>query len=198
MIAPGMIRDTFSILLQNFHFGYYDLGSLASKEMQAWREHIVAQEAAEFEDRVVERLKDLGWEARRGVKFSHILGRKLSEDPGDIDVLAWHQDGRVMLLECKDLQFAKTPSEIAKQLSKFRGKTDEKGRPDLLGKHLKRMTLARDNVESFRSHLNLSDVTLDGALVFANPVPMTFAAAQIGHAVTLLTYEQLGTAFGQP
>ncbi|WP_156932724.1 hypothetical protein [Rhizobium sp. IBUN] len=75
------------------------------------------------------------WDARRGGKFSQVLGRGLSEDPGDIDVLAWHLDGRVMLLECEDLQFAKTPSEIAKQLSKFRGKTDEKGRPDLLARH---------------------------------------------------------------
>ncbi|QOF72589.1 hypothetical protein IG197_05815 [Aminobacter sp. SR38] len=196
VIAPGMIRDAFSMLLHNFYYGHYDLNSIASKEMRSWREHIVAEEAAEFEERVVTRLQELGWQAKRGAKFSHILGRKLPEDPGDIDVLAWHTDGRVMLLECKDLQFAKTSSEIAKQLHKFRGKTDEKGRPDLLGKHLRRMVLARENAAAFQSHLKLADIRIDGALVFAHTVPMSFAAERIGHAVALLTYDQLESVFG--
>ncbi|MBA8820902.1 hypothetical protein BRY73_22485 [Ochrobactrum sp. P6BS-III] len=196
IIAPGMIRDAFRAQLHNFYYGHYDLSSIASKEMRRWREHIVAKEAANFEDRVVTRLQELGWQARRSIKFPHILGRKLSEDPGDIDVLAWHSDGRVMLLECKDLQFAKTSSEIAKQLYKFRGETDEKGRPDLLGKHLKRIKLAQENAAAFQSFLQLSEVRVDGALVFANTVPMTFAAERIRHKVTLLIFDQLAFAFG--
>lgn len=88
LIAPGMIRDAFSIQFHNFYYGQYDLSSIASKEMRRWREHIVAKEAAEFEEQIVTRLQELGWQAKRGAKFSHILGRKLSEDPGDIDVLA--------------------------------------------------------------------------------------------------------------
>lgn len=196
LIAPGMIRDTFGVQLHNFYHGEYDLSSIASKEMRSWREHIVAKEAAEFEEQVAVRLQELGWQAKRGAKFSHILGRKLSEDPGDIDVLAWRPDGRVVLLECKDLQFAKTSSEIAKQLYKFRGKTDEKGRPDLLSKHLKRIELARENAAAIQSHLKLPKVRIDGALVFAHTVPMTFAAERIGHAVTLLTYDQLEMTFG--
>ncbi|WP_444851248.1 hypothetical protein [Neoaquamicrobium sediminum] len=196
MIAPGMIRDAFGVQLHNFYYGQYDLSSIASKEMRNWREHIVAKEAAEFEERVEARLYELGWQAKRGAKFSHILGRRLSEDPGDIDVLAWHHDGRVILLECKDLQLAKTSSEIAKQLHKFRGKTDEKGRPDLLGKHLKRIELAQENAAAIQSHLKLPRVRIDGALVFAHIVPMSFAAERIGHAATLLTYDQLEIAFG--
>ncbi|MBP2511088.1 hypothetical protein J2855_004743 [Agrobacterium tumefaciens] len=196
LIAPGMIRDAFAIMLHNYHQGQFDLGTLHSKEMKRWRERIVAKEAAEFEERVVTRLKELGWNARRGAKFPHVLGKALSEDPGDIDVLAWHNDGRVMLLECKDLQFAKTPSEIAKQLSKFRGQMDEKGRPDLLAKHIKRVALATEHKEAFRTHLSLSGVSIDGTLVFANTVPMSFAAERIGHSVRLLTYDQLGPFFG--
>ena len=195
LIAPGMIRDAFAIMLHNYHQGEFDLGTLHSKEMKQWRERIVAREAADFEERVVTRLKELGWNARRSAKFPHVLGKALSEDPGDIDVLAWHDDGRVMLLECKDLQFAKTPSEIAKQLSKFRGQMDEKGRPDLLAKHLKRVALATEHKDAFRAHLNLSGIAIDGALVFAHTVPMSFAAERIGHSVTLLTYDQLEPFF---
>jgi hypothetical protein len=80
---------------------------------------------------------------------------------------------------------------------RFRGKTDEKGRPDLLGKHLKRMELARENAAAFRSHLKLANVQIDGALVFAHTVPMSFTAERIGHTVTLLTYDQLEMAFGR-
>jgi hypothetical protein len=192
-----MIRDAFRILLHNFYYGQYDLSGLASKGMRDWREHIVAEEAAEFEERVVTRLRELGWQARRGATFSHVLGRKLTPDPGDIDVLAWHPDGRVMLLECKDLQFAKTSSEIAKQLHKFRGKTDEKGRPDLLRKHLNRIELAKQNAAAFQSHLKLDNTQVAGALVFANTVPMSFAAERIGHAVTLLTYDELEWFLGR-
>ena len=74
-------------------------------------------------------------------------------------MLAWHPSGVVTLLECKNLQFAKTSSEIAKQLNKFRGRADEKGRPDLLGKHLKRMELAQENAAAFQSHLELPQRT---------------------------------------
>ena len=196
LIAPGMIRDACTIQLHNFYYGQYDLSSIASKKMQDWRSYIVANAAAEFEEKVVVRLKELGWQAKRGTKFSHILGRKLPEDPGDIDVLAWNLDGRVMLLECKNLQFAKTPSEIAKQLYKFRGKTDEKGRPDLLRKHLKRVEMAKESAAAFQSHLKLSNVEIDGALIFAHSVPMKFAVEQIGNAVKLLTYDQLEMLFG--
>lgn len=192
IIIPGMIRDAFRILVSNFYHGQYDLSALRSREMRDWREHIVATEAADFEERVVKRLQELGWQAKRGETFSRILGRKLTSDPGDIDVLAWRPDGRVMLLECKDLQFAKTSSEIAKQLYKFRGETDAKGRPDLLLKHLNRIELARQNACAFQSHLKLDDVQIEGALIFARTVPMTFAAERIGHAVKLLDYDSLG------
>jgi hypothetical protein len=198
IIAPGMLRDAFRVLLHNHHYGHYDINALSSAEMKAWREHIVAEQSAKFEDRVVARLEELGWNARRGVKFTEILGKNLEKDHGDIDVLAWHPDGRVRLLECKDLHFAKTVSEIAKQLHKFRGKQDEKGRPDLLRKHLNRLVLARENEGAFRSHLKLPEVDIDAALVFANPVPMTFAAERIQHAIELLTYDELEGAFGKP
>jgi hypothetical protein len=137
----------------------------------------------------------LGWNAKRGVKFTTVLNRRLPKDPGDIDVLAWHPDGRIVLLECKDLQFAKTPSEIAKQLYKFRGVPDERGRPDLLGKHLNRVALAAEHSEEFRKHLKLDRVKVEGGLVFANPVPMTFAAARIGREVPLMIFRDLEKHF---
>lgn len=124
---------------------------------------------------VANKLQSLGWSIRRGIKFGEILGQDPDEDPGDIDVLAWREDGRIVLLECKHLQFAKTPSEIAKQLSKFRGEVDTKGRPDRLAKHLRRWAIARQNFEAFANFTGLSDPTINAGLVFSNTVPMQFA-----------------------
>jgi len=59
------------------------------------------------------------------------------------------------------------------------------------------MELAQENAAAFQSHLELPSARIDGALVFAHTVPMNFAAERISHAVKLLTYDQLETAFGR-
>ena len=147
LVAPGMIREGLSATVHNMHEGYYEPSRLSSRKMRRWADKVSNTNGAEFEVEVASRLTDLGWSVRRGIKFGEILGRDPDEDPGDIDVLAWNATGCIFLLECKRLQFAKTASEIAKQLSKFRGHVDEKRRPDRLAKHLKRWTLARQNTE---------------------------------------------------
>jgi hypothetical protein len=59
-----------------------------------------------------------------------------------VHVLAWNKStGRVLAIECKDLQYRKTPGEIAEQLSDFRGEVDARGKRDYLRKHLDRMEL---------------------------------------------------------
>lgn len=65
-----------------------------------------------------------------------IFGRKLDRDYGDVNVLAWHKsDRRVLNIECKDLQFRKTPVEMCEQVADFRGERGSDGKPDLLLKH---------------------------------------------------------------
>ncbi|WP_121024053.1 hypothetical protein [Litoreibacter meonggei] len=192
LVAPGMVRESLSATVHNMYEGSYEPFRLASRKMRRWADKVSNANGTDFEEEVASKLTDLGWSVRRGIKFGEILGRHPDEDPGDIDVLAWNKAGCIMLLECKHLQFAKTASEIAKQLSKFRGEVDEKGRPDRLAKHLRRWTLARQNTETFSKFTSLKDPKIEAGLVFSNTVPMQFAVDRMREQLWTGTIEQLG------
>ncbi len=192
LVAPGMIRESLSATVHNMYEGYYEPSRLASRKMRRWADKVSNANGTEFEEEVASKLTDFGWSVRRGIKFGEILGRHPDEDPGDIDVLAWNEAGCVMLLECKHLQFAKTASEIAKQLSKFRGEVDDKGRPDRLAKHLRRWALARQNIDAFSNFTRLKDPEIGAGLVFSNTVPMQFAVDRMREQLWTGTIEQIG------
>ncbi|KGB56669.1 hypothetical protein FG91_00459 [Sphingopyxis sp. LC81] len=67
----------------------------------------------------------------------------------------------MLAIECKDVQYRKTYSEIAEQLADFRGGTRSNGKDDYLRKHLVRMGLIRtdlDAVSKFTGVKPLSNV----------------------------------------
>lgn len=144
-----------------------------------------------FQDEVATELRRLGWSVGTEVKFGKILGRDPEDDPGDIDVLGWRSDGRVLLLECKQLQLAKTPSEVAKQLANFRGTTNDRGKPDRLAKHLNRWTFARTNSAAFSAFLGIADPSIEAGLVFSNTVPMQFAVDRMSEKLWVGTTADL-------
>ena len=193
LIVPGLLGDSLQAMMHNYYAAEMDQEYLISSKMRKWWNHVQDREAKQFEELTCVELKKIGWESTSRKKFSEILGKGLQQDPGDIDVLAWHPDGRIIVIECKNLQFAKTPSEIAKQLSKFQGSTDRNGRPDLLAKHLNRVKLAREYIAEFRDYTGVQANTIEGALVFARSVPMIFARRQIVRSARYLTVDQLSS-----
>jgi hypothetical protein len=116
-------------------------------------------------------------------------------DYGDVDVLAWHdQLSRVVVIECKDLMFAKTPGEIARQLREFRGTYDSHGQPDRLRRHLDRLELLQSNREAVSAYTGNPDAVPESALVFRNVVPIEFlddARVKQGRVVYLAGLAQL-------
>ena len=191
LVAPGILRDSLLMMIQNFYNAETDQKLLTSGKMRQWWNFAQDRDAKEFEVKVCDELKKLGWSAMFRMKFSEILGVGLQEDVGDIDVLAWRPDGRIIVIECKKLKLAKTPSEVAKQLSKYQGVMDEKGRPDMLAKHLKRLTLARRHVAAFQKYTGVQTPSIEGALVFSRIVPMTFAKHKIEEDKRCLTFDHL-------
>jgi hypothetical protein len=175
LVAPGLIRECFVTTTRNMFEGNYDRAKLSSDAMRRWKQKTADQEGRKFEVEVCERMKGLGWTAMTGKTFGEILGRAPALDHGDIDVLAWNDQGRIVLMECKSLTFAKTPGEVAKQLAEFRGEVGAKGKPDSLAKHLRRWNLAKDEAESFARFTGLKSPRIEAALVFSNPVPMKYA-----------------------
>lgn len=56
---------------------------------------------------------ELGWQVAPEIKLTKILRMPLDRDYGDVDVLAWSPTkGRVLIIECKDLQFKKTYGKL--------------------------------------------------------------------------------------
>ncbi|MGI3169872.1 hypothetical protein ACRARG_12000 [Pseudooceanicola sp. C21-150M6] len=175
LVAPGLVREGLTATVGNMYDGSYDAPRLSSPGMRRWAGKMANERGHAFQEQVATELSRLGWSVGTEVKFGEILGRDPEDDPGDIDVLGWRSDGRVLLLECKQLQLAKTPSEVAKQLANFRGTTNDRGKPDRLAKHLNRWTLARTNSAAFSAFLGITDPSIEAGLVFSNTVPMQFA-----------------------
>ena len=102
--------------MSNFHDGDLHDHQLG-KEMRLWKGRIADRRGREFSELVAERLTELGWQTQTEVAVTKILRKGFDRDYGDVDVLAWHVSGRVLLIECKDVQYRKTYGEVAEQLS---------------------------------------------------------------------------------
>ena len=191
LVVPGLLGDSLRMMMHYYYAAEMDHEYLISSKMRRWWDHVQKRDAREFEDLVCAELQKLDWNCASRKTFSEILGRGLPKNPGDIDVLAWHSNGRIVLVECKNLQTSKTASEMAKQLSKFRGTTDRNGKPDQLAKHLNRVELARKHVDCFRDYTGVQAGTVEGALAFSRIVPMVHARQQIEHKARFLTVDQL-------
>jgi hypothetical protein len=138
LCAPGLIRDAFRSMVTWYRKG--EIQAARTQGMQRWLGRVNNLQRSKFNEAVAERLRQLGWEARAEVKVTEILGRSFDRDYGDVDVLAWRTDtSRILAIECKDLQVQTTMSEVAKQLSDFRGETRANGKRDHLKRHLDRL-----------------------------------------------------------
>jgi hypothetical protein len=127
------------------------------------------------------------------MKVAELVGTSLGRNYGDVDVVAWSaSSGRVLLIECKDLQYHKTLGEVAEQLSDFRGEFDSNGKPDLLKKHLDRVEVLRTYGDAIGNKLRLSvQARLEPHIVFKNPVPMAFVADRLRDRIKVSLFDEL-------
>jgi len=194
--SPGLARQSIiDYVLRNYYECSFPEFQVKSKSMLKLFGRTKHNRGIRFNSEVKSRLKELGWEAISEVNMTHLLGMNFKRNYGDVDVLAWnHLKQRAIMIECKDLQFHKTLGEIAEQLSDFKGETKEDGKPDLLKKHIDRIELAqqfKDRVSKFvKIPLPLS---IEGLLVFKNPVPMQFAWDNMKERILLCLFDELGS-----
>lgn len=193
LMVPGMARDGLSSTVMNMFEGSYEASRLRSSKMRRWAGKVSNARGREFQEEVAAEMKRLGWSARTEVKFGEIFGKDPDENPGDIDVLVWRGDGRICLLECKHLLFAKTPSEVAKQLSNFRGLTKDRCKPDRLGKHLNRLAIAKSNSSAFAKFTGLREPVISAGLIFPYTVPMQFAVDRMSEKLWVGTKDDLAS-----
>lgn len=191
VIAPGVVRDAVGYMLGAFHRGDFHRSQLTSK-MNKWAGRASDRRGHQFALEVAARMGELGWQTRVEEKITALLRKGFPVDYGDVDVLAWKPDiGRVVVIECKDVQYRKTDGEIAEQLADFRG-MEVDGKRDLLLKHLDRLEVIRQHTDEVRKSLSLTvNPTIGGELVFRNPVPMQFAWEQLRAKTELHVFNTL-------
>lgn len=191
LIAPGIIREGFIAMVSNYYSGSYP-DRHCGPGMRKYAGYARERDGMAFNTKVSEKLEELGWQTQPEIKLTKILKDKLDRDYGDVDVLAWDADlGRVLIIECKDLQFKKTYGEIAEQLNDFRG-VERNGKRDLLRKHLDRVSILREQAHKVQKYLNLKSIPIiESVVVFSNPVPMQFASGAIREEAKTFTFNSL-------
>ena len=191
LFAPGMVRDAFAYMVGNLHRGDFPDHQLSPK-MRAWRARETGARGTAFATKVANALTAQGWSTRVEVNVTHLLGRGFPRDYGDVDVLAWRDDGRVLIIECKDVQFRKTYGEIAEQLADFRGEVRSNGRRDELRKHLDRMEIIRTHLDAVARFVDLPRISdVESHLMFRHPVPMQFALKRLSELVTVSIFDDI-------
>lgn len=192
LVSPGIVRDAVTYMVRNYYRGDFH-GWQLSPKMRKWAGKSRDRIGHEFAVSVAEKLRELGWETDLEVKVTQLLGKGFERDYGDVDVLAWQRaTGRVLIIECKDLQFRKTDGEIAEQLADFQGEVRPDGKPDDLRKHLDRIDLIATHLPLLSKYIKVNDVQrIESHLVFKNPVPMQFALDRMKERVTLHVFSGL-------
>lgn len=174
IVAPGALRKGFAYILGGAYNGELEQAFFRTTEMRnIWLGK--AHEGHTFNAEVAKALSGAGWQVRENIGFPEILNRKIEQDYGDIDVLAWRPDRKeVLVVECKNLSFARNYSEVAALLSDYQGACSE-GRPDKLRRHLNRVDLLQDNLEILQSFIGVNEPRIVSCLVCSGVVPMQYA-----------------------
>ena len=174
LVAPYSLRKSFAYLFDGAYSGSLDQSFFQTTEMRNdwWG---TANEGHQFAASVKDGLSKNGWQVEGNVPLTKILNRKLDIDYGDVDVLAWHEDRReVLIVECKNLQSARNYSEIAAMLSEYQGRTND-GKRDKLKRHLDRVDLLSKNQTELGRYIKKDTIEVVSCLCCNGTVPMQYS-----------------------
>lgn len=177
VVAPAVVERTMLHNLGGALSGALQNEFWRTKEMRAFSSNYGRKTGLEFNETVATGIADAGLRTWPSAKPAWALNCKATseiEQLGDIDVLAVSPDGgRVWVIEAKDLKLCRTMGEIARRLSEYRGHQDEKGRPDKMFRHLRRVAYLRKHASDLVGRLGLTVTPqISGAVVVHSPQPM--------------------------
>jgi hypothetical protein len=166
----GICREALLYVMDSVTEATFDKDVFVSKPMRAWLGGRVDKLGAEFSTEVGKILEDQGWSVRVEIKLTE-LGAPKSPNLGDIDVLAWRPDGRVIQIECKRLKASRTIAEIAQTCGRFRGNVG-----DHLHKHLRRLEWVRGNKTKIAKFtgIDVEKIVVRHPMVVNRPVPFGY------------------------
>ena len=166
----GICREALLYVMDSVTDATFDKDVFISKPMRAWLGGRVDKLGSEFTAEVGALLQSLGWSVRLEIKLTE-LGAPKQPNLGDIDVLAWRPDGRVLQIECKRLKASRTIAEIAQTCGRFRGNVG-----DHLHKHLRRHEWVDGNRAAIAKYtgIDVETMVVRHPMVVSRPVPFGY------------------------
>lgn len=156
--------------------GRYHINESTSKEMRSLIGTIINEKGKRFGQKVEQWFID-----NMSCKVDHEVpikpGKKLNAeiDLGDIDVLVIDEKSkRILLVECKDLNYGRNPQEIANEIERLIG--DSKEDNSWTKKHIKRYEWVKANINALiRTYgLKNEEYVVDSLFVVSNEIPAPY------------------------
>lgn len=197
LIAPAMVIASIAKFVSDARMGGIDQKSFRENgPMFRWVGSIRDTEGEAFNVEVANKFLRIGWEAKPNLSDGQILGRKKDPRFGDVDVLAWNKEqGKVLIIECKDLSFDKTTGEIAWRLSKYQGEAKPSGRRDDLRRHLDRCEVIEANLDLLSNFVGFDVQSSERILLLSQLTPLQFAKITERHNVRVVTFSEIEDMF---
>jgi hypothetical protein len=166
-LSLSLIRLGVGYFLERSKAGEFNTQFFSSDVMRSYVGSMIEKRGADFTELVASKLDAEGWFVRREVLMTSVGA---PQELGDIDVLAI-KDGIMLIFECKNLQMAKTISEIADVCNRFKG--EEK---DELKKHMNRVIWSTDNVITLLQRIGYREevLSIENALLTSTEMPMKY------------------------
>lgn len=177
IISPGFFADAIAYTIDLYRRGGIDELRCNSAAMKKWIGDERAKRGKDFTNKVAAALRNLGYEVLTEVLVSSIISSKsVQRNFGDIDIIAWKNDSlSVHLIECKNLLFAKTISEMAEQLQDYKGSVHSDGSPDSLRRHIDRVQIIERHLPAFFKYLKIDKTKhISSHLIFSHAVPVIY------------------------
>ncbi len=192
LYAAGLVHEAFGYTVESSYEGRFDQEYFRTNEMKSWIGSANNRKGHEFNNQVADEFRKIGFHARASVGMSEFNPPAELGDLGDVDVLAWKDEGLVYVVECKNLRFAMTVGEIAEQLKRFRGEAN-----DELHRHLERLNWLRQNRVALGHVIGIANQvhSLRSLLVTKTIVPMQFRNDLPIPAKEIVPFPQLKTTF---
>ncbi|MHB8968230.1 MAG: hypothetical protein ACYC57_08220 [Thermoleophilia bacterium] len=168
LFGAGGLWQSFGYIFDRIEQGQLPGTFFTSKEMKSYIGAVNDERGHDFAKSTAKSLSELGWSVQPEVKMTE-LGAPAQL--GDIDVLAWKENGGVLLVECKRLQQAMTIAEIAEICRRFSGEAK-----DELDKHVQRLNWVLKNRDSLKAKLGFTpeEKKIEPRLITNTHVPMRY------------------------
>lgn len=200
LIAPAMIIMNVAKFVSDARDGALDQRMFKQDGLMfKWVGLVNGDQGEAFNEKVAEKLRCTGWDAKANLSDGQILNRKKNPAFGDVDVLAWDKTHkRVLVVECKDLSFDKTIGEIARRLANYKGVLKANGKRDDLKKHLDRCEDIEANIAKLSQFVGFDVERTDRVLLFSQSTPIQFSKIAEQYAVTVCTFADITETFSIP